>query len=147
MTKVNTDNYLATLEEHLFTDLELSQTVESIKLALNQANQSQPDPFMELAIQDKHILSILWQKHQSEYKNIQEFFHQMEVIISKLKLSTIYLAYRPNSNQIKEICQLLRGKLGSHLFLKTEYQPYLTAGFLLEHNGKRYNYSLSKSVQ
>jgi len=144
VTKPNSNDYLAVLGEHLFSDLELAQVVESARSACDQANQDKPDVFAELPIDDKYLLSDLWKKHQSEYKNIQEFFHRIEIIISKLKLSTIYLAYRPNSEQVKEITQLLRSKLDNNLFLKTKYQANLTAGFILEHKGKRYDYSLAK---
>ncbi len=139
-----TQDYVAFLAEQIYSSAELSMLVESIRQAVQEANRGAEDPFLDLPAKDQTVLSQLWLNHQSEYKNIQDFLHNLEIIISQIKLSTIYLSYRPDSDQTMEICQLLRSKLKATMFLKVEHRPQLTAGFMLEHLGKRYDYTLSK---
>lgn len=69
----------------------------------------------------------------------------LEAVIAELKnlpTAELTLPYRPTNQQTKELLQFLRAKLPNQLILKLNYEPQVVAGFMLEYNGQRINYTL-----
>lgn len=149
MTSEQPNDSLAIIAECIFTQNQLEFLVKAVQKAQKNLGRGQADthqPFADLPVQVSHLLTELWQKNTDQDKDLTQFLQNLELMLSKIKFSTLILAYRPTTAQTSEIGRLLRGKLGPNLILKIDYQPQLVAGFVLEHQGKRYDYGLTQQI-
>lgn len=134
------------LTNSIVTDDQLKHLKEAIQVCLiNEETKKQnlEHPFQVIPLEEEELLTKLWSEVKKTEPDLGEFLRQVNHLLSKLESSRIILAYRPNFAQVKEICQLLRQKLDQNIILKVESNPHLIAGFILEHQGKRYDYSLA----
>jgi len=142
-------NENAAISKYILTQFQLEFLVDAAHQAqknLNTANSDPTNPFINLPAWESSLLTILWQMSDPTHKNIANFLISLQTSLSKVTFSTLSLPYRPTLPQVKEVSELLRSKLNPNMILKIDYQPNLVAGFILEHAGKRYDYSLAQQV-
>ena len=145
----NATTLQTTIAKYILTQSQLEFLADAAHRAQKNLNTTTSDPansFSNLPARENSILTTLWQVNDPTQKNLNGFLTSLQTLLSQVTYSTLALSYRPTLPQIKEISQLLRSKLNSNLILKIEYQPDLTTGFILEHAGKRYDFSLAQQL-
>lgn len=67
--------------------------------------------------------------------------------LKEMPSSKLWLAYLPSTQQVAQIALKLRSLGFTNLLIELEYSPNIIGGFILEHQGTRYDASLVSSLQ
>lgn len=136
------DSQFSFLLQGVYSDRQLISLVETLKTIQQKVLKSEDKKHLTTL---PHDIFAAWPE-PTRSETVAQQLEAASTFLESVLVTAIQLAYQPSHDQLKKIATFLRSRVQPELVLQVSVNSDLGAGFILQYQGKRVEYSLSSII-